>query len=72
MRRIYAIESSDAGQPEDSVRLDHDQRLVVWQPPGDERVAIAQQPLVHGLTRRIPHDQADPAMAQVDQVAHRG
>lgn len=26
MRRIYAIESSDAGEPEDSVRLDHDQR----------------------------------------------
>jgi len=26
VRRIYAIESSDAGEPEDSVRLDHDQR----------------------------------------------
>lgn len=26
MRRIYAIESSAAGQPKDAVRLDHDQR----------------------------------------------
>lgn len=26
MRRIHAIEPSDAGTPEDSVRLDHDQR----------------------------------------------
>ena len=26
MRRIHAIENSDAGQPEDVVRLDHDQR----------------------------------------------
>ena len=26
MRRIHAIESSAAGQPDDSVRLDHDQR----------------------------------------------
>ena len=26
MRRIHAVESHDAGTPEDSVRLDHDQR----------------------------------------------
>jgi urease accessory protein len=26
VRRIYAIETADAGRPEDSVRLDHDQR----------------------------------------------
>ena len=26
MRKIYAVEPSDAGAPEDSVRLDHDQR----------------------------------------------
>ena len=26
MRKIYAVEPSDAGMPEDTVRLDHDQR----------------------------------------------
>jgi urease accessory protein len=26
VRRIYAIETADAGQPEDAVQLDHDQR----------------------------------------------
>jgi urease accessory protein len=50
LRRIYAVEPSDAGEPEDSVRLDHDQRnrrRMVYTTEGGRAILLDMQRPVH-------------------------
>ncbi len=71
MRRIYAIETSDAGEPEDSVRLDHDQRnrrRMVYTTEGGRPIMLDMPRPVHlrdGDLLRLE----DGALVRVDATA---
>lgn len=71
MRRIHAIESSAAGQPEDSVRLDHDQRnrrRMVYTTEAGRPILLDMQRPVHlrdGDLLRLE----DGALVRVDATA---
>lgn len=68
MRRIHAIEAADAGEPEDTVRLDHDQRTrrrMVFTTEGGQPILLDMvRPvrLKHGNLLRLE----DGALVRVD------
>jgi urease accessory protein len=70
MRRIYAVEPSDAGIAEDSVRLDHDQRnrrRMVYTTEGGRAIMLDMQRPVHlrdGQLLRLE----DGALVRVDAM----